>query len=89
MATCWNLLSKYGDFGNASDVGIAWDAIERERERERDLHLGVCFGCSCSRVLNCEEEGEQLLKVFAPEIMSSSSSSSVQQVQLLQYAALF
>ncbi len=61
LATCWNLLSKYGDFGNASDVGIAWDARERERERERetekrDLHLGVCFGCSCSRVLNYEEE---------------------------------
>ncbi len=33
MASCWNLLSKYGDFGNASDVGIAWDARERERER--------------------------------------------------------
>ncbi len=30
--SCWNLLSKYGDFGNASDVGIAWDARERERE---------------------------------------------------------
>jgi hypothetical protein len=62
---------------------------ERARERERDLHLGVCLGCSCSRVLNYEEQREQLLKVFAQEIMSSSSSSSVQQVQLSQYAALF
>jgi hypothetical protein len=43
LATCWNLLSKYGDFGNASDIGIAWDARERERrERDRGVCIWVC-----------------------------------------------
>ncbi len=42
-------MSKYGDFGNASDVGIAWDAIERERERERER--GICIWVCASDAL--------------------------------------